>query len=116
MGLQENCSSKIRGQVKSSLNSVSRRKIKKRELASRDPAPKFFLQRACDWSVITRRDETMVDDELIHGIARNKPYPEANQFRDRRSASSKRETFGNKFYTPMLNWTWELLKLRTGVL
>jgi len=77
MGLQENCSSKIRGQVKSSLNSVSRRKIKKRELASRDPAPKFFLQRACDWSVITRRDETMVDDELIHGIARNKPYPEA---------------------------------------
>jgi hypothetical protein len=35
---------------------------------------------------------------------------------DRRSGGFKRETYGNKFYTPILNWTLELLKLRTGVL
>jgi len=38
------------------------------------------------------------------------------QFRDRRLGGFKRETYGNKFYTPILNWTLELLKLRAGVL
>jgi len=32
------------------------------------------------------------------------------------SGGFKRETLGNKFYTPILNWTLELLKLSTGVL
>ena len=41
---------------------------------------------------------------------------EANQFRDPRSGGFKRETFGNKFYTPIFDWTLELLKLSTGVL
>jgi hypothetical protein len=40
----------------------------------------------------------------------------ANQFRDRRSGGSRRETCGNKFYTPILNWTLELLKLSIEVL
>jgi hypothetical protein len=81
MNLQENCSSKIRKKVKGSLNTVSRQKRKKRELASRpresdsELIPKFSLQRACDSSTITRGIETLVDDELIPGIARNKTYP-----------------------------------------
>jgi hypothetical protein len=32
------------------------------------------------------------------------------------SGGIKPDTYGDIFYTPILNWTLELLKLRTGVL
>jgi hypothetical protein len=62
---------------------------------------------------LTKEEDPRVQ---LFGMKGQPSKVEANQFRDPRSGGFKRETFGNKFYTPIFDWTLELLKLSTGVL